>query len=110
MSEMSREEELLVIIERRRRQLLVHSCIYYHMDRNLISDKQWDMWAYELAELQATYLELAKKGVFAEAFEGFDGTTGFDLPITDPWVVRKATYLLSISKGKPKNLKKGENT
>ena len=35
-------------IQQRRLQLLIHSCIYYEFNQNLISDKQWDEWAKEL--------------------------------------------------------------
>ena len=36
------------LIKRRRLQILVHSCVYYLMDDNLVSDEQFDSWAKEL--------------------------------------------------------------
>lgn len=85
----------LELINRRRRQILVHSCIYYRLNNNLITDKQFDEWAYELVDLQKQYPEIAEQAVFAESFKDFDGSTGFNLPIHHPWVLRKAQQLLS---------------
>lgn len=81
-------------IQQRRLQVLVHSCIYYHFNQNLVSDKQFDMWARELVQLQNDHPDISEKVPWAEAFKGFDASTGFDLPITDPWVMEKARKLL----------------
>ena len=77
--------------------MLVHSCIYYHLNRNIISDMQWDKWARELVELQSKYLEISKKVIWYEAFKDWDASTGAFLPITDKWVVQKAHYILKIT-------------
>ena len=77
--------------------MLVHSCIYYHLDRNVISDKQWDKWARELVKLQSKYPEISKKVIWYEAFKDWDASTGAFLPITDEWVVQKAHYILKIT-------------
>ena len=74
--------------------MLVHSCLYYNLNTNIITDKQFDTWARELVTLQKENIDISKKVKWAEAFEGFDGHTGFDLPINDPWVVKKAQYLM----------------
>ena len=34
-------EKISELINRRRRQILVHSIIYYKMDKNLIADNAW---------------------------------------------------------------------
>lgn len=88
-------EELNIaeLIQQRRLQILIHSCIYYEYNRNVISDRQFDIWAKELVQLQKDYPEIAKQVIWAEAFEGFDGSTGFDLPIKDKWVMQKASRL-----------------
>lgn len=88
-------EELKIaeLIQQRRLQVLVHSCIYYNLNKNLVSDATWDKWARELVQLQADYPKIAEKVIWAEAFDGFDGSTGFDLPIHDDWVVNKAKQL-----------------
>lgn len=82
------------LIQRRRLQILVHSCIYYILDESIISDSTWSAWAAELVELQQRYPEIAETACWHEAFSGFDGSTGFDLPLEDEWVLNKARYLL----------------
>lgn len=89
-------EEIAELINRRRRQILVHSVIYYTLDDNVISDSQWSKWAFELAELQKKYPNIAKTCWYADEFENFDGSSGFDLPLEDPWAIRKARHLLSL--------------
>ena len=89
-------EEIAELIHRRRQQILVHSVIYYRMNDNIISDAQWTKWAVELEELQRQYPEIASKCKYAKEFKGFDHSTGFSLPLNDPWAVNKARYLLSI--------------
>lgn len=87
-------DEIAELINRRRRQILVHSVIYYRMNDNLVSDHQWSDWSRELCELQEKYPEIAAKCVYADDFKDFDGSTGFNLPIEDPWAVNKASFLL----------------
>ena len=82
------------LIQRRRLQLLVHSCIYYELDQNIISDKQWDEWARELVKLQKDYPEESKEVIWYDAFKDWDASTGAFLPIKDEWVVRKSKQLL----------------
>lgn len=87
-------------IQQRRLQMLIHSCIYYEFNRNVISDRQFDIWAKELVQLQKDYPEIAKQIDWAEAFEGFDGSTGFDLPIKDEWVQSKARKICNSNRPK----------
>ena len=100
--------EVAELIQQRRLQILVHSCIYYELNRNKITDAKWDSWAKELVQLQAQYPDIAKGVRYAEAFAGFDGSTGFDLPLKDEWVMRKALQLCGgvgkkeVKKQKPK--------
>ena len=81
-------------IQRRRYQLLVHSLLYYELDMNLVSDSQWSAWAKELAQLQIDHPDIASRVIFADAFKGFDGSTGFNLPFSDEQVVNIAYRLL----------------
>jgi len=83
-------------IQRKRLQLLVHSCLYYNMSTNLISDKQWDKIAIELVALQKRYPKTSEQVVFAKAFKDFDGNTGYDLPLNNKWVRKKAKQLQAI--------------
>ena len=100
--ELFQGEELNIAekIQQRRLQMLIHSCIYYEFNRNVISDRQFDIWAKELVQLQKDYPEIAKQVDWAEAFEGFDGSTGFDLPIKDKWVMNKARQICGAKKPK----------
>ena len=81
-------------IQQRRLQILVHSCIYYEMNQNLISDKKWDEWARELKKLQEDYPDISRQVEWYAAFIDWDASTGAFLPIKDDWVVRKAKQLL----------------
>lgn len=83
-------------IKQRRLQLLVHSCIYYNLNSNIISDKKWDEWAKELLALQNEYPEISKQVDYYEAFADWDASTGAFLPLNDEWVVRKAQRLLGM--------------
>lgn len=87
--------EIAELITRRRRQILVHSVIYYKFNDNLISDTQWSRWAVELEGLQKEYPEIAETCPYAEAFKDFNHSTGYNLPLGDPWAMRKAKQLLA---------------
>lgn len=67
-------------ILRRRFQMMVHSYLYYEMNTNLITDRQFDTWGRELVKLQADYPEISKQVEYYEAFANWDASTGFDLP------------------------------
>lgn len=93
-------EEIAELINRRRRQVLVHSVIYYTLDDNIVSDSQWSLWAKELADLQNKYPDVAKTCWMADEFDGFEGSSGYDLPLDDPWAISKARYLLSLHRAR----------
>ena len=86
------------LIQRRRLQLLVHSCIYYELDKNIVSDRQWDEWARELVQLQKDYPDESREVIWYDAFKDWDASTGAFLPLKDEWVVRKAKQLLRLQK------------
>lgn len=90
----NKEAKIYELIQQRRLQLLVHSRIYYVLNNNIISDKQFDEFAKELVQLQKDYPQISKDVIFYDAFKNWDGTTGFDLPLEDQWVVQKANQLL----------------
>ena len=98
-------------ILRKRQQILVHSCLYYRLDTNLIEDYQYDRIGKSLAELQIKYPELSKEVAYKyEAFKTFgqDGCySGYNLPTSDPDVVRKAQRLANMDVNKiTKEIKK----
>ena len=87
-------QEVLVLINRRQRQILVHSCLYYQFNENLIQDHVYDAWSKELAELIRDYKDEFRESVYYTAFIGYDGCSGFDLPFSDPRIVGVAESLL----------------
>lgn len=99
------DEELLIaeLIQRRRLQLLVHSRLYYELNTNLISDKQFDAIAKELVTLQKEHPEISIRICYADAFADWDGTTGAFLPLNDDWTVKKAEQLQALERKRIKN-------
>ena len=89
-------EMIRELIERRRRQVLIHSIIYYRFNSNIVTDAVWTSWAVELERLQTKYPEIAEDCWYAEFFEDFDHSTGFNLPLDDPWAEQKARYIMKI--------------
>lgn len=45
----------------RRRQVLIHACLYYRLDTDVVDDHTYDRWSKELADLQVQYPEDAIK-------------------------------------------------
>lgn len=88
--------EIAELIQQRRLQMLVHSCIYYELNKNIITDKQWDEWARELRTLQKHYPDIAKEVMWFEEFKDWDASTGAFLPLKDEWVYTKALQLLGL--------------
>ena len=92
-------EELKIAekIQQRRYQMLVHSYIYYELNRNIISDSKWSKWAMELAELQNKYPEIASKVKYAKDFEGWDGSSGAFLTYNDKHNITMTAHRLLFS-------------
>lgn len=91
-------DEIRSLILRRRLQILVHSCIYYVYNDNIIPDDLWSKWAKELSQLQEQYPNIASRVDYANEFIGFDGSTGYHLPTRNPEIMSKAQYLLKLHK------------
>ena len=89
------EESAAEFIHRRRLQIVIHSCIYYRLNENIISDHQWAQWAKELVAAQERFPGAAEKQLWAKDFADFDGSTGFNLPINEPGVVARARWLIN---------------
>lgn len=86
-------------IKQRRAQMLVHSCIYYELDDNIVSDHQWQAWADELEKLQRENPQHLNIGFYDKYFQDWTGATGNHLPHRDSWVYNKALYLLRRERG-----------
>lgn len=90
--------EIAELIQQRRYQMLIHSCIYYKLNQNVISDMQWDMWAKELKSLQEQYPEISKQVTLYEYFKDWDASSGAFLPLSLDWVMRKAQSFVPTKK------------
>lgn len=86
--------EVVELIERKRRQVLVHSFLYYQLNQNVISDFIFDDWCKHLVELQATFPKESKQAEYAKEFEGFDGSSGYDLPFHYPEIQNAGLTIL----------------
>jgi len=89
---LSKRQEL---IRRRRAQMLIHSCLYYELNTNIVSDDTWQKWADELEQLQDKEKDLAI-GFYDSEFRDWTGATGNHLPHRDPWIKSKALQILKI--------------
>lgn len=98
---------------RRRKQILVHSCLYYQFNTNLIEDWQYDKIARRLAELQIAHSEISNNlGYHDKEFKGFGEDhcySGFNLSRNSPEVVTTAERLKYITSAPPSKEKKFKN-
>lgn len=83
-------------IKQRRLQMLVHSYIYYELNKNIIDDTTWDKWAMELVQLQRENPIASKKADYYEQFKDWDGSTGAFLKFDDK-TKKRAERLLKIN-------------
>lgn len=61
------------------RYIIVHSILYYAMNKSVISDKKFDEVAKELVALKKQEQEAYKQSDYYYCMYDFDGSTGFDL-------------------------------
>lgn len=87
-------DDIASLVKRRRLQLIVHSCIYYELNTNVITDATFDMWAKELVKLQAEHKEISKNVMLYTEFCTWDGSTGYHLPYRQEWVINRARQLV----------------
>lgn len=59
--------------------LLVHSYLYYHMNRSIVSDTMFDNNAIQLVSLIKSAPKPFKTSKYYDAFRDWDGTTGYHL-------------------------------
>ena len=79
--------------------MLIHSCIYYELNDNVVSDHKWQQWADELQQLQEHNPDLLEINFFDKEFQDWTGATGNHLPHRHPWVLQKAHYILEVNNG-----------
>ena len=68
------------------------------MNESIVDDHTWQEWADELAELQKNYPEECNMNFYDEYFKDWDGSSGYHLPLRDPWVYGKAKYILELTR------------
>lgn len=62
------------------RYIIVHSYLYYEKDTNVISDREYDRRAKNLAKIREKYPELWKNSEYFKQFgNDYNGATGFTL-------------------------------
>lgn len=60
--------------------IILHSYIYYELNNNIISDKQYDEKAKELTSYKNKYPDLWKQSMYYKQFgDEYNGATGFTL-------------------------------
>lgn len=86
-------EAIKEFIRRRRRQLIVHRVLYYCYDKNIIPDRQYDLWNAELTRAEADHPELAEQVEFHDCSPTRTVGSSYleDYPV---WAVRKAQQLI----------------
>ena len=81
-------------VKQLRRCLLIHSYLYYVLDSAIVTDHQWQGWADELVNLQASG-RYNDTDCYDAAFSDWDASTGYHLP-RDAWIAEKALYVLRL--------------
>ena len=76
------------------RYIIIHSIIYYVLDTNVITDKQYDAVCKQLLKLSKTTEEYESTEYY-DIFSDFSGVTGFDLYYR--LNKRQRKYLLNIA-------------
>lgn len=86
------------------RYIIVHSIIYYELDDNVISDKEFDSAARQLVEMQKQLgRRKLKDTMYYYCMYDFDGSTGFHL--YDRLIPFDKQYLTQIARNVLKNKK-----
>ena len=94
------KQTILEKINQRERQLLVHCCLYYGMNVNIISDDTYDKFSFDLADLIKEHPNAFKKSVYYYEFRNFDPSTGLGLNYKKPEIIKVAHRLKNIMKRK----------
>lgn len=80
VSKTSLDPQVAEKIKRRENQLLLHACLYYEFNLNLISDDKYDQWSFELKDLIDRYPAEFKASPYYEQFKDFVPDSGYYLP------------------------------
>lgn len=91
---MAMKQTILEKINQREYQILVHSFLYYKLDKNIIDDSKFDFFMYDLVELMKNNENEFLKSVFYSEFKGFKGGTGADLKYNTEQIRRISMRLI----------------
>ena len=89
------KQTILEKINQRERQLLVHCCLYYGMNVNIISDDKYDFFSFDLANLIKEHPDDFKKSAYHYEFRNFDPSTGLGLNYKKPKIINTGLKLLN---------------
>lgn len=92
-------QDILDLINRRENQILLHSCIYYKFNDNLIEDWQYDSIGRDLLELSKDYPDEFEASYHYEEFIDYvnsETPSGFNLRYSTVENVSKAMHLLRL--------------
>lgn len=68
------------LINRLQRIIILHSYIYYELDDNVISDREYDLKSKQLVKYKNEYPELWRNSEYYKQFgDDYNGSTGFSL-------------------------------
>lgn len=87
------------------RYIIIHSIIYYELDENVISDKEFDNAARQLVKMQKQMgHRKLKDTMYYYCMHDFDGSSGFDLygrliPFDKKYLMQIAQNVLRCKKG-----------
>lgn len=91
--------------------IIVHSFIYYETDREVITDREYDIACKHLVELKEQHPELWKNSTYYKQFgDDYNGCTGFtlyhDLNERQQAIIRSIAFGVIAYDASPKSKKK----
>jgi len=87
------KQTILEKINQRERQLMVHCCLYYAMNTNIIDDDMYDKFSFDLADLIKKYPDDFKKSAYYKDFLEFNPSTGLGIKYRKPEIIKLAYHL-----------------
>lgn len=93
--------EIKELMNRRMRGILIHACLYYTFNYNIISDAEYDKRGLELMELIKKYPQHLDELEFGSDFKNYiDCPSAFNLNYRDPRILNRAYHLMLLHKNR----------
>ena len=83
-------------INRLERMILMHSYLYYELDKNVVSDHFFDQISKDLADCIVEFPEQFKASEHPNVFSNFDGSTGAGLDYNRWEITSMAHHLFNL--------------